>query len=53
MARLFASIRQQVEAAIARGENLEQTRKSGNLDEFQNLFAGNSRMRRLIFRSYV
>jgi cyclase len=53
MARLFASIKQQVEAAVARGETLEQTRKSVNLDEFQKLFAGDSRMRRLIFRSYV
>jgi glyoxylase-like metal-dependent hydrolase (beta-lactamase superfamily II) len=53
MAGLFASIRQQVEAAVRRGETLEQTRKNVNLDEFQNQFAGDSRMRRLIFRSYV
>jgi cyclase len=53
MARLFASIKQQVEAAVARGENLEQTRKSVNLDEFRKLFAGDSRMRRLIFANYV
>jgi glyoxylase-like metal-dependent hydrolase (beta-lactamase superfamily II) len=53
MARLFASIKQQVEAAVARGENLEQTRKSVNLDEFRKLFAGESRMRRLIFANYV
>jgi glyoxylase-like metal-dependent hydrolase (beta-lactamase superfamily II) len=53
MARLFASISQQVERAVARGETLEQVRKSVNLDEFQNLFAGDSRMKRLIFRSYV
>jgi glyoxylase-like metal-dependent hydrolase (beta-lactamase superfamily II) len=53
MARLFASIRQQVEAAVARGETLGQTRARVNLDEFQNLFAGDSRMRRLIFRSYL
>jgi hypothetical protein len=53
MARLFASIRQQVEAAVARGETLEQTRKSVNLNEFRKLFAGDSRMRRDIFASYV
>jgi hypothetical protein len=53
MARLFASIKQQVEAAVARGETLEQTRRSVNLDEIQKLFVGDSRMRRLIFRSYV
>ena len=32
MARLFASMNQQVAAAVARGENLEQTRKSINLE---------------------
>lgn len=53
MARLFASIKQQVAAAVARGETLEQTRKSVNLDEFRKLFAGDSRMRRDIFGSYV
>jgi hypothetical protein len=39
--------------AVARGETLEQTRQSVNLDEFQKLFAGESRMRKLIFRNYV
>lgn len=53
MTRLFASMKQQVEAAVARGETLEQTRKSVNLDEFQKLFAGESRMRRNIFSNYV
>lgn len=40
-------------AAVARGETLEQTRGNVNLDEFQKLFAGESRMRKLIFRNYV
>lgn len=53
IARLFASIKQQVEAAVARGETLEQTRRSVNLDEFRTLLAGESRMRRLIFANYV
>ena len=53
MARLFAAIKQQVEAAVARGETLEQTQKSVGLKEFQKLFAGDSRMRRLIFANYV
>ncbi|HKQ51856.1 MAG TPA: MBL fold metallo-hydrolase [Pyrinomonadaceae bacterium] len=53
MAGLFASIKRQVEAAVARGSSLEQTRKSVNLDEFQKSFAGDSRMRRMIFRGYV
>jgi glyoxylase-like metal-dependent hydrolase (beta-lactamase superfamily II) len=53
MVRLFASMKQQVAAAVARGETLEQARKSINLDEFQKLFAGDSRMRKDIFGSYV
>ena len=53
MVRLFASIRQQVSAAAARGETLEQARKSVRLDEFRKLFAGDSRVRRDIFDSYV
>lgn len=53
MAKLFASVKQQVETAVARGETLEQVQKSVNLDEFQTSFAGDSRMRRLIFRNYV
>lgn len=53
MVRLFASIRQQVEASVARGATLEQTRKSVKLDELEKSFAGSSRMRKLIFRNYV
>jgi cyclase len=53
MMRLFAAIKSQVEGSVARGESLENARKSVNLDEFQKLFAGESRMRRLIFRNYV
>ncbi|HKB65390.1 MAG TPA: MBL fold metallo-hydrolase [Pyrinomonadaceae bacterium] len=53
MTRLFASMKQQVAAAVARGETLEQARKSVNLDEFQKLFAGESRMRRNVFSNYV
>lgn len=53
MSRLFASIKQQVEAAVGRGETLEQTRKSVKLDEFQKLFAGDSQMRNDVFTSYV
>jgi glyoxylase-like metal-dependent hydrolase (beta-lactamase superfamily II) len=53
LVKLFANIDQQVKAAVARGETLEQTRKSVNLDEFQKLFAGDSRMRKLIFVNYV
>lgn len=53
MANLFASIKRQVEASVARGETLEQTRKSVNLDEFQKAFVGDSRTRRMSFRGYV
>ena len=53
MARLFASMKQQVEAAVARGETLEQTRKSVNIEEFQKLLAGESRMRKNIYSNYV
>ncbi len=53
MASLFASVQQQVSAAIARGETIEQVQKSVKLDDFQNSFAGDSRMKRLIFRNYV
>jgi glyoxylase-like metal-dependent hydrolase (beta-lactamase superfamily II) len=53
MSRLFASMQQQVEAAVARGETLEQARKNVNLDEFQKLFAGDSRIRKSIFSNYI
>ena len=53
MSQLFASIDEQVRVAVKRGENLEQARKSVNLDSFRESFAGNSRMRKLIFRNYV
>ena len=53
MARLFDSMRRQVAAGVARGETLEQLRKSVNLEEFRKAFAGDSRVRRDIFDSYV
>jgi glyoxylase-like metal-dependent hydrolase (beta-lactamase superfamily II) len=53
MARLFASMKQQVAAGVARGENLDQIRKSANFDEFEKVFAGSSRMRKDVFGSYV
>ena len=53
MARLFVSMKQQVETAVARGETLDQIRKSIDLDEFEKIFAGDSRMRKDIFGSYV
>jgi glyoxylase-like metal-dependent hydrolase (beta-lactamase superfamily II) len=53
MILLLGSIKQQVESAVTRGETLEQTRKSVNLDEFQQLFAGDSRHLRFVFTNYV
>ncbi len=53
MTKLFAAIKQQVEADVARGENLEQVRKNVNLDELRQIFIGESRMRKDIFDSYV
>ena len=37
LVRLLASIKQQTQAAVARGETLEQARKSVNPDEFHKL----------------
>ncbi|PYS67404.1 MAG: hypothetical protein DMF69_23155 [Acidobacteria bacterium] len=53
MSRLFSTIDEQVRAAVKRGENLEQVRSGINLDYFRDMFAGDSRMRKLIFRNYV
>ncbi len=53
MSRLFVSMHSQVAAAAARGETLEQVRKSVNLDELRKAFVGDSRVRRDIFDSYV
>jgi glyoxylase-like metal-dependent hydrolase (beta-lactamase superfamily II) len=53
MIRLLNSIRQQAEAAVRRGETLEQARKSVNLEEFRKEFAGASQMKSFIFQTYV
>jgi glyoxylase-like metal-dependent hydrolase (beta-lactamase superfamily II) len=53
MASLFASVKQQTEAAVARGETLEQARKSVNLEEFRKQFAGDSMVRKISFNMYV
>jgi len=53
MAKLFASIKEQVEASVARGETLEQTRKAVDLVELKKQFTGESVMRRIVFNSYV
>ncbi len=53
MIRLLSSIKSQIEASVARGENLEQTRKSVNLEEFRHAFAGDSQHKSFIFQNYV
>lgn len=46
-------MKQQIEAAVARGETLEQARKSVNLDDLRKLFAGDSQLKRFLFDIYV
>lgn len=53
MIRLLSSIKSQCESSFERGETLEQMRKSVNLDEFRNLFAGDSQHKRFVFENYV
>lgn len=50
---MFASIRQQAAAAVARGESIQQARKTINLDEFRDKLAGQSPVRKLLFSNYV
>jgi cyclase len=53
LAEMFASISKQAEAAVARGETLEQARRSVNLEEFRKAFAGDSQLRSFLFHNYV
>ncbi len=53
MIKLLKSIKRQTEASYAKGENLEQMRKSVNLDEFVRMFAGESQHKRFVFDNYV
>ena len=53
VARLAAAIRDQVRAAVARGDSLEETRKRVDLEEFRRAFAGESKLRRSLFDMYV
>ena len=53
VADLLTSIRDQTAAAVARGETLEQARRSVNLDDFRAAIAGDSQLRRFIFYAYV
>ena len=53
MIRLLKSIKTQCEASFAKGETLEQMRKSVNLEEFRKLFAGDSQHKSFVFQNYV
>jgi glyoxylase-like metal-dependent hydrolase (beta-lactamase superfamily II) len=53
MRDLFASIDRQVEAAVARGASLEETRKAVDLGELRKQFAGDSKVRDFAFGMYV
>ena len=53
VARLLASIRDQTAAAVARGETLEQARKSVDLSELRKAIAGDSALRQFAFDNYV
>jgi len=50
---LLASIKSQVETAVATGAALAQVRKSVNLDEFKRQFAGTSQSLGFLFDNYV
>ncbi|HJQ35388.1 MAG TPA: MBL fold metallo-hydrolase [Pyrinomonadaceae bacterium] len=53
LSEMFAYITKQTEAAVARGETLEQARRSVNLEEFRKRLAGESRVRQFAFSMYV
>lgn len=53
MAGAFRAIKDYVDAAVARGETLEQIQKGIRLDEWRVKFAGDSSLRRAVFRNYL
>jgi cyclase len=53
MADLFTSVTTQVKAAADAGQALEEVRKSVNLDEFRQKFAGDSQLKKFLFANYV
>ena len=53
MQELFAHVQKETAAAVARGETLEQARKSVDLSEFRKRFAGDSAVRKVEFDNYV
>jgi glyoxylase-like metal-dependent hydrolase (beta-lactamase superfamily II) len=53
ISRMLHSLTEQVRAARARGETLDQVKASVKLDEFERAFAGDSQLRRILFSYYV
>lgn len=53
LSRLLISLKEQTAAAVARGDTLEQTRKSVDLTEFRRLLVGDSTLKRILFGDYV
>ena len=53
MAGVFKAIKNYVDMAVARGETLEQVQKSITMDEWRQKFAGDSTLRRAVFRNYL
>jgi len=51
--QLMGAIKQQVEASVARGETLDETRKAVDLEPMRKLFAGDSQLKSFIFQNYV
>ena len=50
---LFTSLAQQVDASVAKGATLEDTRASVHLDDWRSTFAGTSQLRGFLFDYYV
>jgi cyclase len=53
LSRLLISLKEQTAAAVARGETLEQARKSVDLTDFRRLLVGDSTLKRILFGDYV
>ncbi len=53
VADLFASVTLQVGSAATAGQPLEEVRKTVNLSEFRQRFAGDSQLKRILFGNYV
>jgi cyclase len=53
MQQLLAAIGEQVRSAVARGETLEQTRRSVDVTQLRDRFTGSSQLLRDIFANYV